>query len=442
MANAWDDFWGNLTRPISVGPIDEQKRKEVMNTGQGFSNKDQMGDLYARSQFKSSGTPIRSTSNTQQAVDSERLPGMSNGNAPMNPFNGGATRQGMDDQQGPGDDPMKKLMDRRAQLEAMLDEDYTGDPEMDSLINEAYASALGNITGARGRANENFAKSDANIAALSAGHVNTIKTDDLNAVKRIGGELQSGYQQTFDTAKSGMEANRSAELSERTAMLQRLGIQEAGLGNAGQGETEAIERLTENQSGAMRQAQGYQAADEVRNNELASSQASAGVERRSALNKDLQGILGNLDTAESELAASKSQQQIQARTSGKSDYNQRMGAISDSIAGIDERIDSRTDADRDYGLELKKLAQKGTSSGGVFDVIANDFKNRGIDPAPYMEAYSAVAAATPYNSQVDGDKTLWTIRQMKKKNSKLSDSEIARWVNSKDGFGTDKLGTS
>lgn len=425
--NGWDDFWGGIGSGIN-------------DWASGKSGDEYLKKYKAQPQYQQNVA-----NRTQQAANTSRLPGMTQDNtlaAVHGKFNSrDNSQQGVP----PGiarpavKDPMDKLMERRAQLEAMLDEDYTGDPEIDSMIEQAYTSALSNVSGARSKANDNFAQSDANIAALSAGHVATIKGEDMDAVKRIGGELQSGYQKTFDTAKGSLEADRTSELEQRTAMLQRLGIQEAGLGTAGQGESEAIQRLTENQAGAVRQAQGYQAADEVRNTELASSQASAGVERRSALNKDLQGILGNLDQAETELGTNKAQAKLQAYQSGKSDYNQRLGSISDSINDIDSRIDSRTDADRNYNLDMQKLAQKNSGGGGVMAAVGNSLANRGIDPAPYLQTYADVSATETFNAAVDGDKKLWLIRQMKKRNPKLDSREIQATVLGVENYGTDKL---
>jgi hypothetical protein len=443
VANAWDDFWGNLnktarTHPLvagamdGIGEINKGMGKVVYNgprEGSPHGTIDLEGGTWGQPQ-------------AQQAVNTSRLPGMSQDNSlaaihgKFNTPNNGKL---------PGDypraapDPMDKLMQRRAELERMLDEDFTGDPEVDALIEQAYTSALSNVAGARTRANDNFKQSDANIDALSRGHVAAIEGEDRQAIQRIGGELQGKYQNTFDTAKGSLEADRNAELQERTAMLQRLGIQEAGLGEAGQDESQAISNLTQNQAGAMKQAQGYQAADEVRNVEQAQSQASAGVERRSALNKDLQGILGKLDESEVELQNSKASAQLQAKQAGKSDYNNRLKTISDSIDNIDDRIDSRTDSDRDYSLEMQKLAQKGTGSGGVFNAVENNLRNRGIDPAQYTQTYADVASNETFNAAVDGDKKLWMIRKMKAKNPKLDAREIQAYVLGVENYGTDKL---
>jgi hypothetical protein len=310
------------------------------------------------------------------------------------------------------------------------------------MIEQAYSSALGNITSARSSANQNFEKSDANIAALSAGHVNEIQTKDRDAVNRIGSDLQNNYAQTFDNAQGTLEADRTAQLNERGAMLQRLGIQEAGLGEAGKAQSDAIARLTENEAGAMKQAQGYQAADLVRNTEQAQSQASAGLERRGELHKQLQGILGNLDQAETELGQNKAHEKIQAYQSGRNDYNQRMSGISDSIAQIDDQVQHKTESDRDYALKLQEMANKasGAGSGGVFSAVNESLKNRGVDPSGYAQAYADVASTSSFNPQVNGDKKLWMIQQMKKKNPKLDAREIQAYVFGVENYGTDKLG--
>ena len=448
MANAWDDFWGSLTKPIKGGeggyqaygnwdskkdPIPDMTMKGISNNP--FQQGQAVGMNASRPQPSRSIGAIR---------DAGKLPGLSQDNSSQPRF---ANKMLSDEAayREPEEDPLDKLNRRRAELEAMLDEDFTGDPEMDALVEQAYASALSNIGNARNSANDNFAKSDANIAALSAGHVREIETKDRDAVNRIAGDYQGGLQNTYNTAKNDITADRSAEMAEKTAMLERLGIQEAGLGDAGQDETQALDRLTQNQAGAMRQAQGYQAADQTRNVEQAQSQASAGVERRSALNSDLQKILGGLNESEAELQSQKSQSMLQARSGAKNDYLDRMGAISDSIGDIDDRIDSKVEGDRDYALELRKLAQKESGGGGsAFDAVSNDLATRGIDPAPYLQYYSEVAGGTGFNSAVDGDKTLWMVRNMKKKAAekgvKLDDVAISRFVNGLNNYGTDKLG--
>lgn len=444
--NAWDDFWSSLNRPIKVGPLDKGVQSQIAGQGYGFSNRDQMGDLYERNQAngvenaraeatRGFPAPQSKSMGLIRSLDTSRLPGMS-----VDTSNG-MTRQGNDPTNEREVSYEEKLLERKAQIEMLMDTPYADDPEIAAMIDEAYSGALANISKARDSANSNFQQSDANIAALTAGHVNTIKTDDLAAVNRIAGEYQGGLQKTFDTAKQGLESNRSAELAERTAMLQRLGIQEAGLGEAGKGETEAISRMTEDQAGAMKQAQGYQAADQVRNTEQAQSQASAGVERRSALNSDLQKILGTIDNSETELRSNMNMDKLSARQKGLDTYNDQQRFNLDSLNQIDETLQNRADSDRDYDLELRKLAEKNSgSSGGVFDAVANDFRTRGLAPEEYEQAYSQVASSATFNAAVDGDKQLWMIRQMKKKNPKLAENDIARYVSGIQNYGTDKLG--
>jgi hypothetical protein len=432
----WDDFWGNLNKPVP--------KQDFYGTGWTQENdpymaKTRAGDMINGSSNQQGRRPAPAQSNSMRTIlNVGKLPGLAVDNS-VATGNKMLKDPGMEREESYED----KLLARKAEIEMAMDSPYADDPEIAAMIDEAYSGALANISKARGDAESNFQRSDANIAALSAGHVNTIKTDDLNAVKRIGGDLQSGYQQTFDTAKNEMQSNRSAELAERTAMLQRLGIQEAGLGDAGQGETAAIEDMSARQAGAMKQAQGYQAADEVRNTEQAQSQASAGVERRSALNSDLQKILGTLGNSEAEIQSSMSQDKLRAKQSGKSDYMDMQRFNLESLDQIDSQLQDRAESDRNYDLELKKLAQKNsTGSGGVYDAVANDFRNRGIAPEEYESAYAQVASSATFNAAVDGDKSLWMIRQMKKKNPKLSENDIARYVSGVTNYGTDKLGNS
>lgn len=450
MANAWDDFWANQYKnnPIAgmfgggqkvASPIDMLTGKGPQSgLGSLQISEGKVGYRGPEEQERRPAPPQSRSMGLIKSLGTSRLPGMQQDSS-MATGNKMLKDPGMEREESYED----KLLARREEIEMMMDTPYADDPEIAAMIDEAYSGALANISKARGDANSNFAQSDANIAALTAGHVNTIKTDDLAAVKRIGGELQGGYQKTFDTAKGELESNRSNELAERTAMLQRLGIQEAGLGEAGQGETSDIADMTVRQAGAVKQAQGYQAADEVRNTEQAQSQASAGVERRSALNKDLQKILGTIDNSESELRSSMSTDKLQARQSGLSDYRDMQKFNLDSLDQIDSTLQDRADSDRDYSLELQKLAQKNSgTSGGVFDAVANDFANRGLDASQYEQAYAQVASNATFNATVNGDKTLWLIREMKKKNPKLAENDIARYVSGITNYGTDKLGAS
>lgn len=449
MANMWDDFWGNLgskadklarSHPLVGGAMDGIGN---INKGIGKVYWDSDSERNPNGMLKHPLGMINIrdgewSKKPQQNQPLEKLAGLGSINNYSDP-SGGMTRQGHDENMTNQTDE-DKLLQKRADIEALLDQDYVDDPESKRMIEEAYASALANISGARTRANDNFAKSDANIAALSAGHVNTIKTDDLNAVKRIGGELKSGITSNNEGVRESIQDDRSREIAEKTAALQRLGIQEAGLGDAGRSQSEAISKNAMAEQGMQNQASVYQAADETRNTEQAQSQASAGVERRSALHNDLQKILGNIDQSEADIQGKISQDKLQSHERGLQDFRQQQQFNLDSLENIDDRLDQRKNDDRDYDLKLKELAAKNNGSGGVFEAVDNNLTNRGVDPAPYKQTYADVASNETFNAAVDGDKKLWMIRKMKAKNPKLDAREIQAYVLGVENYGTDKLG--
>lgn len=420
----WDSFWATIG-----GGINDATK----NVGNFFADADRNAGNATRERLASNGYATRPAPPANSAngpITPYRLPGLRSG---------GGEAEGIPESlrrppEGPSEDEL-----RMQELKALLEQDFKPSGESSAMIDAAYASALANIGKARGDANANFQKSDARIADLTSGHVNEIKTADRAAVNKIGGDLQSSYKDTYGDARAQLKGDQSAEMKAKTEMLQRLGIQEAGVGTAGQSESEALTRLTQNEAGAMQQAQGYQAADLTRNVEQAQSQASAGVERRSALNRDLQKILGSLSDSEGTVKSSIAMAKMQGAANEKNDWRQQQQFNLESLKQMEDKIQGKADKDRDYALELQKLNSKASGNGGAYASVSNDIQSRGIDPTPYLETYSDIVATQKFNPQIDGDKNLWIIRKMKEKNPGLSSAEIGRWVNGLANFGTDKL---
>lgn len=448
MAGFWDDFWGSINKPINFTPPTQGQTNAVRGP---TDSRDQMSDLYARNQAggvaRANAAPrppmTPQGSNSLQILKSggqPKLPGL------RNTSEGWGTRQGNDDipesryRDGPGEDEQ-----RMEQIKALLDQEFAPSGEYGAMVDEAYASALGNIGKARGQANSNFQESDARIAGLTAGHVNEIQTKDRDAVNKIGGDLQSSYKETYGDARGQLQGAQNSEIAAKTEMLKRLGQEEAGVGTAGQSESEAMTRLTEQEAGAQKQAQGYQAADLTRNVEQAQSQASAGVERRSALSRDLQKILGGLDESEATVNNAKSMAKLSGLQSEKNDFRQQQQFNLDSLTQMEDRIEGKADKTWERSFKERELASKnsGGSGGSKYDVISNDISARGVDPAPYLDAYAEVSAM-PFNPQVNGDKLNWTISQMEKaaarKGLKLDKTVALRLAGGIEDYGTDKLG--
>lgn len=449
----WNDFWANFDKSLNTkGPqgsqlknkpaplIDGNRLGDWSGLGSvnyaGPSKDHLLGSLSINKPSPRSVPANRSPqgSNSLQllrSLNTNKLPGMrESANVPRDSSDGGPVPLS-------GDALLEK------ELRDKLSRDFEPTGEYSDMVEQAYASALANIGKARGQANSNFATSDAKIADLTAGHVNEIKTSDREAVQKIGGELQSGYKDVYGDARAQIQSDQSAEMAAKTEMLQRLGIQEAGIGTAGRAQSEALTRLSQNEAGAMQQAKGYQAADETRNVEQAQSQASAGVERRSALSRDLQKIMGNLDDSEASVQSSIAMGKLQGRQSEKSDFMREQQFNADSLSRLEDKKSERADKDRSYALDLQKIQGKQKGSASAVDVVSESIRNRGIEPQPYLDAYNEAFTSGEFNPIQHGDKNMWTaqkIKQLMEKKGLRADLGVAvNLVQGISNFGTDKL---
>jgi hypothetical protein len=331
----------------------------------------------------------------------------------------------------------QKIRDMMAELEA-------GGPGSDNaaMVDEAFAGSLAAIANARNSAQSNYQESDRNVQDLTAGHVNEIKTKDRSAIETNANELTGAYNTAFTDGRNQLIADQNRETSARAEMLKRLGIQEAGMGNAGQAQSEAITRLTEDNTGRQRQAAGYKAADLTRNTELASSQASAGVERQADLRRQLNDINADLDQSQASVENAKATARISANNADQKDFLSQMEFYNEQLRDIQsekERADDRSyDRARD---ERDFLAKSGGNTGGALDIASQNVMNTGHDPQQYAEAYALVSEENAYDSRSGKDKISDTVQRMRKRNPNLDPSVALRYVMSIENFGTDKGNT-
>lgn len=437
----WNSFWADFGKNIAnlAKPI-QGADKSYSAYGNWDSKKDPIPEMTMRGESNSPltqgqrvgmGSGMPAPSNSMQLLNNiggaPKMPGLDRGVG-----NADGSTLVQESAPGPSEDEL-----RMAELDKLLGRDFEASGENDAMIDQAYASALANIGKARGQANSNFAESDARVADLTQGHVNQIQTADKAAVEKIGGDLQSSYGKTFSDARNTIAADRTAENSETADMLSRLGIADAGMGDSGKAQTEAITRLTQNEAGAKSQGNTYQAADLTRNVEQAQSQASAGVERRSALNSQLQKILGNIDGSEAEVQQNISMAKLTGKQQEKNDFRQEQQFNLDTKRQMEESAMAQEDKTWERAFKEKELAAKNQGgSSGVIPAVGENLKSRGIDPAPYLQAYSDVASK-PYNAQIDGDMVSHYVRKMREKNPGLDQREILQYV-----LGVQKSGTN
>jgi hypothetical protein len=331
----------------------------------------------------------------------------------------------------------QKIRDLMADLEA----NGAGADNL-AMVDQAFAGSLSAIQKARDSAQNNYQESDKAVQGLTAGHVNEIKTKDRQAVESNAKELTGAYDQSFGNAKNSLVADQQREQSARAEMLSRLGIQEAGMGDAGKAQSDAITRLTEDNAARQGQAATYKAADLTRNTELASSQASAGIERQGDLKKQLNGINANLDQSQASVENSKAQARISAQNADKSDYLKQMQFYSDELRNIGQDKSKADQTSYDRAIDQRDFNAKNSGSvGGVFDVANQKLASIGNDPAPYRQAYAEVMQDNQFDSRSGQDKIGYFLQQMRRKNPSLAPRVALDYITTIENFGTDKANT-
>jgi hypothetical protein len=350
-------------------------------------------------------------------------------------------RQGRDEDPGQPIDEYEVRAQKIRDLMADLEGAGAGTDNL-AMVDQAFAGSLAAIDKARQSAQTNFNTSEDAINKLTAGHVHDIQTVDRKAVEDNANQLTGAYDKSYTDAKTALQGNQQREMSARAEMLSRLGIQEAGLGDTGKAQSDALTRLEEDQGAMKQQAAGYKAADLTRNTELASSQSAAGVERQGDLRRQLNGINANLDQSQASVENSKAAAKISAQNADKADYLKQLQFYQDQLKDIqdektraDDTAYSRAKDERDFN------AKNSGTKGGALDVAAQNVMQTGEDPGQYADAYAQTMQENSYDSRSGKDKISDTVAKMTAKNKNLNPRTALRYVMSIENFGTDKGNT-
>lgn len=342
----------------------------------------------------------------------------------------------------------------KAYLEAIeairrkTEEQYAYDGANDALVDQAFQGSLDAINGARTKTNDNYGQSRTMLDNLTNSHVANIKGADRDAVNRIGDELTSGYNKIYDDRNAELSADRDREMATKVEMLQRLGIQDAGLGTAGAVQTAAIADNSGDKQGALQQAGAYKAADLTRNTELGQNQAAMGVDRQSDLRRQLDGILGGLDKSEADVRNQMSQAKLEGRNADRASWDDMQRYNNETLLKLQqqESDQANADSDRAFQREMAGLKSGGSAKGSssMFDVVGGQLQNStGYDMQPYLAAYSqAMEAGGGALGVAGGDKASYLVQQMRKKNPQLDPQVAVQYVQGLLNYGTDKLSAS
>lgn len=396
-------WWEDMFRPINFGKPDEKKRKEVMNRGYGFSNKDQMGDLYKRNQYQPGKTALTASASrgvVPRPSDLEMEVIQRRPEPPRTPRY--ANKQQFDQDNYPGN-PSPKVASPLEVLMERLSQGYQGtDPsQIDfSALDKALESRLGALTGARNQIRGNFDKSDVALEGMHRAFENQVRTEDAARYNQIADQQKGNLNANAQQGVSALEASRAKQTAERQAMLQNLGIQEAGRAEdtSLEGLNEGIDTINQRNNINQNLAEQQRGTNLAYNNTVAQSIGQAGVARRSALQQQLQALMGKVDMAEAEARSQneieRSRQMSQANSAGYDQWNDQQNRYMDMFQILNGNEIAREK------MAMQNLPSEVKPSG--LNRVAADLEMSGSDPAMAQRGLAALSQILSEGNYLEG----------------------------------------
>lgn len=260
-----------------------------------------------------------------------------------------------------------------------------------SPLDKILAARMGLINQMDTQTHQNFDKSDVALQSMHQGLQNDLNTTGVNRYNTIANDTNKQLQGSADTSNQRLQSIKDGDMAKRTAMLKALGIQAAG----GQVDPSAGV-LTDTQANISAHTADDKALNESdRNGNLAYNQGivasvgQAGVERRGALQQQLQQVLGKLGQAKNDAQAQDMQSRMQldqnAEQQQYSEFNNERGYARDTANGMQDRAIAEANA-----------AAKAQGSGSAqkvagFSGLAADLQNTGYDVPTVQHAVSALS---------------------------------------------------
>jgi hypothetical protein len=269
-------------------------------------------------------------------------------------------------------------------------------------LDQARSAQLAAIADAENRTNQNFDQSDQAIGNIYAkGKQDTLA--DNQTLKDNNANLVGGLNNMYSGAVQGLQDDRHKEMQDQTEMLKSLGIQQAGMGDAGQTQTKAIANASQNQQAAVDKAMQYGGADLTANTARADGLISEGSARQAALRSQLSGVLGQLDSKKLDINNQYEQNAMQARNQSYQDNLSKMSGLYGMYDKELTRADDRYKTDQNSRVQSALIAAQGRQAGSNnnMDDAANYVNSKGGNGTQYVSAYAkAVAgASTPAGMQ-------------------------------------------
>lgn len=302
-----------------------------------------------------------------------------------------ARRQGMGPNAQP---PMQQEDDFFSKLMEQLQGEYTGvdRTKVDySPLDNALKARMDAIGGIRNQANDNFKTSDANLEAMHRAFQNNINTEGAGRFNTTADNAKTQLTGINTDAQQRLQAIKADDMAKRQAMLQNLGIEEAGAApdESANPLNQALASIASRNEAELANVEQDRNTNLAFNSKIATSVGQQGVERRAALQQQLQGILGKLGMAEADAQAENQQGRLSIeQNAGNQQYQQwrdRQGFLQDTLGMMQD--------------DARKQAEMAQGSGdpvkvGGFSGLAQDLVNTGYDVPEIQNAMSALSQIT------------------------------------------------
>lgn len=316
------------------------------------------------------------------------------------PAPNGGTRQGVDDipestyRDGP---PPPSILE---ELFARMTRGYEGTDESSvdfSALDKALQTRLGMLDQARGTIQGNFDTSDRNIQGMHDAFQNQVRTEDAARYNQISDQQKGNLNANAQQGVGALEGARAKAVAERQEMLQRLGIQAAGAApdTSNEAYDQGISNINQRNTTSQNLAENQRGTNLAYNNTVAQSIGQAGVARRSALQQQLQGLLGKVAMAESETRAQNEQQRQAALGQANEQGYKQWADQRDFTKDIWTQL-----SDQELAREKMGMAPEAKPTG--LNAIAYDLENTGVDPAMAQRGLQALSQILTEGNYLEG----------------------------------------
>lgn len=296
---------------------------------------------------------------------------------------------------GGGDDFFSSLMDQIQGEYGGVDKSKVDFSSLDS----ALKSRMDAINGIRTNANENFKTSDANLEGMHRAFQDNINTEGAQRFNTTADNAKTQLTNVNADSQQRLQAIKADDIAKRQAMLQNLGIEESGAtpDESANALTQAQASIASRNEGELANVEQDRNTNLAFNNKIATSVGQQGVERRAALQQQLQGILGKLGMAEADAQGQDAQSRFSLeQNAGNQQYQQwrdRQGFLQDTLGMMQD--DARKQAEAAQGGDPLKV--------GGFSGLAQDLVNTGYEVPEIQNAMSTLSQITSsdYRKGVD-----------------------------------------